>query len=174
MAKLAYSKLNLKPDVATVSMSWGDYEVEVRKYLPLEDKVEMISRIVNQSVDDNGFYNPLRVNLYLTLEVVYAYTNLSFTEKQKENPFKLYDSLVSSGFVTNLMAMMNETELDEVRNFTYEVIDNIYHFKNSVLGILETISTDYSNLDLNASEIQKKLADPENLELLKGVLTKLG
>lgn len=174
MAKLAYSKLNLKPDVATVSMPWGDYEVEVRKYLPLEDKVEMISRIVNQSVDDNGFYNPLRVNLYLTLEVVYAYTNLSFTEKQKENPFKLYDSLVSSGFVTNLMAMMNETELDEVRNFTYEVIDNIYHFKNSVLGILETISTDYSNLDLNASEIQKKLADPENLELLKGVLTKLG
>lgn len=174
MAKLAYSKLNLKPDVATVSMPWGDYEVEVRKYLPLEDKVEMISRIVNQSVDDNGFYNPLRVNLYLTLEVVYAYTNLSFTEKQKENPFKLYDSLVSSGFVTNLMAMMNETELDEVRNFTYEVIDNIYHFKNSVLGILETISTDYSNLDLNASEIQKKLADPENLEFLKGVLTKLG
>lgn len=174
MAKLAYSKLNLKPDVATVSMPWGDYEVEVRKYLPLEDKVEMISRIVNQSVDDNGFYNPLRVNLYLTLEVVYAYTNLSFTEKQKENPFKLYDSLVSSGFVAGLMAMMNETELDEVRNFTYEVIDNIYHFKNSVLGILETISTDYSNLDLNASEIQKKLADPENLELLKGVLTKLG
>lgn len=174
MAKLAYSKLNLKPDAATVSMPWGDYEVEVRKYLPLEDKVEMISRIVNQSVDDNGFYNPLRVNLYLTLEVVYAYTNLSFTEKQKENPFKLYDALVSSGFVTNLMAMMNETELDEVRNFTYEVIENIYQFKNSALGILETISTDYSNLDLNASEIQQKLADPENLELLKGVLTKLG
>lgn len=174
MAKLAYSKLNLKPDVSTVSMAWGDYEVEVRKYLPLEEKVELVSRIVNQSVDDNGFYNPLRVNLYMTLEIVYAYTNLSFTEKQKENPFKLYDALVSTGFVTSLMATMCETELEEVREFTYEVIENIYHFKNSALGILETISTDYSNLDLNASEIQKKLADPENLELLKGVLTKLG
>lgn len=174
MAKLAYSKLNLKPDVATVSMPWGDYEVEVRKYLPLEDKVEMISRIVNQSVDDNGFYNPLRVNLYLTLEVVYAYTNLSFTEKQKENPFKLYDSLVSSGFVTNLMAMMNETELDEVRNFTYEVIDNIYHYRNSAMGILNFIAADYSTLDMSAEEIQKKLSDPENLKIVKDVVAKLG
>jgi hypothetical protein len=29
-------------------------------------------------------------------------------------------------------------------------------------------------MDLNASEIQQKLADPNNMELLKNVLTKLG
>ena len=42
------------------------------------------------------------------------------------------------------------------------------------MGILDTISTDYSNLNLDASEIQKKLSDPNNLTLLKDVLTKLG
>lgn len=174
MAKLAYSKLNLKPDVKATGMPWGEYEVEVRAYLPLEEKVDMISRIINQSVDDNGFYNPMRVNLYMTLEVVYAYTNLSFTDKQKENPFKLYDALVSSGFVTALMTVMNKTELEEIRNFTYEVIENIYQFKNSALGILESISKDYSNLDFDATEIEKKIANPENLALLKEIVTKLG
>lgn len=174
MAKLAYSKLNLKADTSVVPLSWGEYNIEVRKYLPLEEKVEMISRIVNQSIDENGFYNPLKVNMYMTLEVVFTYTNLSFTEKQKENLFKLYDAIVSSGLATSIMSVMCETELDEVRNFTYEVIDNIYKFKNSMLGILETISSDYSNLDLDATALQQKIADPENLTLLKDIVTKLG
>lgn len=174
MAKLAYSKLNLKADTSAVPLSWGEYNIEVRKYLPLEEKVEMISRIVNQSIDENGFYNPLKVNMYMTLEAVFTYTNLSFTEKQKENLFKLYDAIVSSGLATSIMSVMCETELDEVRNFTYEVIDNIYKFKNSMLGILETISSDYSNLDLDATALQQKIADPENLALLKDIVTKLG
>lgn len=174
MAKVAYSKLNLKADTSTTTLSWGDYNIEIRNYLPLEEKVEMISRIVNQSIDENGFYNPLRVNMYMTLEVVFTYTNLSFTEKQKENSFKLYDAIVSSGLSTAIANAMCETELDEVRNFTYEVIDNIYKFKNSALGILETISSDYSNLDLDATALQQKIADPNNLALLKDIVTKLG
>ena len=42
------------------------------------------------------------------------------------------------------------------------------------MGIMEQISADYSNLSLDATAIQQKLADPQNLELLKGVMTKLG
>ena len=56
-------------------------EFEVKKYLPIEEKMEMISNIINQSVDDNGFYNPMRIKIFTTLEVIYAYTNLNFTAK---------------------------------------------------------------------------------------------
>ena len=42
------------------------------------------------------------------------------------------------------------------------------------MGILENISADYSNLNLDATEIQNKLADPNNMALLKDVLAKLG
>ena len=42
------------------------------------------------------------------------------------------------------------------------------------MGILENISADYSSLDLEASKIQQKLADPNNMAFLKNVLTKLG
>ena len=38
---------------------------------------------------------------------------------------------------------------------------------------LEAATTDYKNLDLEASDIQKKIADPDNLTLLKDVITKL-
>jgi hypothetical protein len=42
------------------------------------------------------------------------------------------------------------------------------------MGILDIISQDYSNLNFDASAIQEKLADPENMALLRQVLDKLG
>ena len=57
---------------------------------------------------------------------------------------------------------------------TPESIDNIYKYKNSVMGILDTLKTDYDNLNFDATEIQKKIGDPENMALLKDILTKLG
>ena len=57
---------------------------------------------------------------------------------------------------------------------THELATAIYTYPNSALGILDSIGRDYSNLNLDATEIQKKLADPENLTLLKNVVEKLG
>jgi hypothetical protein len=110
----------------------------------------------------------------MTLEVVYAYTNLSFTEKMKEDPFKLYDILVSTGIFKDIVNAICESDWKEIEDNIWSTIKNIYNYKNSVMGILDAIKEDYSILDLDATNIQQKLADPENMELLKSVLTKLG
>ena len=113
MAKVAFSKLQAKVnnDVVKVThLNNGGEETvyEVKHYLPFDEKLDLVSRIINNSIDDNGFYNPMRVKMYLVLEVTYAYTNLSFTEKMKENPFKLYDVLVSTGIFTNIIEAICE------------------------------------------------------------------
>jgi hypothetical protein len=130
--------------------------------------------VINYSNDDNGFYNPIKVELYLVLEITYAYTNLTFTDKMKEDPFKLYDILINSGIYDMILNNIEEKEFDKIKNDVYTTIDNIYNYKNSVVGILDTIKEDYSSLDFNASEIQSKLANPDNMKLLKDVLTRLG
>lgn len=179
MAKVPFSKLEVKMNSSDCRNFYYNSKGEevyydVKHYLPLKEKLELVSRIINQSVDDNGFYNPMRVKMYMCLEVVYAYTNLSFTAKQKEDPFKLYDLLVSTGIFTDIVNCIREKDWSEIKECTWQTIENIYKYKNSVMGILDNISADYSNLNLDASEIQKKLADPENMELLRDVLTKLG
>ena len=147
---------------------------EVKHYLPLAEKLELVSRIINNSIDNNGFYNPMRVKLYMTLEVVYAYTNLSFTDKMKEDPFKLYDILISTGIFTDIVDCIREKDWTEIQDNVWSTIKNIYEYKNSVMGILEAVSADYSQLSLDATEIRDKLADKDNLELLRDVLSKLG
>lgn len=179
MAKVPFSKLQASINNCDCKKSYRNKAgeeicYEVKYYLPFAEKLELVSRIINQSVDDNGFYNPMRVKLYMALEVVYAYTNLSFTEKMKEDPFKLYDILVSTGIFTDIIDCIREKDWVEIQAGVWDTIKNIYDYKNSIMGILETVTNDYNSLNLNATDIQQKLADPENMELLKTILTKLG
>ena len=179
MAKVPFSKLqavmNSNENILSYSNKAGEeIKYEVKSYLPFKEKLELVSSVINQSVDENGFYNPMRVKLYMTLETVYAYTNLSFTEKMKEDPFKLYDILTSSGIFNDIVNAMVDSEWEEIQENIWDTIENIYHYKNSVMGILDTLKSDYSSLDFDATAIQEKLADPENMQLLKDVMAKLG
>ena len=174
MAKVSLTKLGLKVNQDIKNIEFNEQIIEVKQYLPINEKLELISSVINSAADENNFSNPVKENVFLTLEILYHYTNINFTDKQKEDPVKLYDLVVSSGLVNKVTDLIPEEELDEVINGVAQSVKAIYTYRNSVLGILESISKDYSNLDLDATEIQQKLADPDNMALLKQVLTKLG
>ena len=174
MAKVSLTKLGLKVNQNVKNIEFNEQIIEVKQYLPINEKLELISSVINSAADENNFSNPVKENVFLTLEILYHYTNINFTDKQKEDPVKLYDLVVSSGLVNKVTDLIPEEELDEVINGVAQSVKAIYTYKNSVLGILESISQDYSALNLDATEIQQKLADPDNMALLKYVLTKLG
>ena len=179
MAKVPFSKLQACVNSSDCTLSYcnkagEEIHYEVKHYLPFVEKLDLVSRIINQSIDDNGFYNPMRVKLFMTLEIVYAYTNLSFTEKMKEDPFKLYDILTSTGIFTDIVNVIHKNDWKEIQESVWSTIKNIYDYNNSVMGILNNVVSDYNNLNLDATEIQARLADPENMALLKDILAKLG
>ena len=174
MAKVSLTKLGLKVNQDIKNIEFNQQIIEVKQYLPINEKLELISSVINSAADENNFSNPVKENVFLTLEILYHYTNINFTDKQKEDPVKLYDLVVSSGLVNKVTDLIPEEELDEVINGVAQSVKAIYAYKNSALGILESISQDYNALNLDATEIQQKLADPDNMALLKQVLTKLG
>lgn len=174
MAKVSFTKLGLKKNEDVGILHINEQDIEVKQYLPINEKLELISSVINSAADENNFSNPVKENVFLTLEILYHYTNINFTDKQKEDPVKLYDLVVSSGLVNKVTDLIPEEELDEVINGVAQSVKAIYTYRNSALGILESISQDYSALNLDATEIQQKLADPDNMALLKQILTKLG
>ena len=174
MAKVSFTKLGLKKNEEVGILHINEQDIEVKQYLPINEKLELISSVINSAADENNFSNPVKENVFLTLEILYHYTNINFTDKQKEDPVKLYDLVVSSGLVNKVTDLIPEEELDEVINGVAQSVKAIYTYRNSALGILESISQDYSTLNLDATEIQQKLADPDNMALLKQILTKLG
>ena len=88
MAKIPFTKLDFKVNdnikiINFKNNNGEELKIEVKKYLPVQEKLEMITKIINQSIDENNFYNPVRLKIFTVLEMMYAYTNLSFTAKQK-------------------------------------------------------------------------------------------
>ena len=175
MAKVSLTKLGLKVNQNVKNIEFNEQIIEVKQYLPINEKLELISSVINSAADENNFSNPVKENVFLTLEILYHYTNINFTDKQKEDRLGLYDLLVSSGLWKAIENKLAEAgELNIIQNTVREVIDEVYKYKNSALGILQAVNEDYSNLDLDATKIQEKLGNKENVEFLKEVMDKMG
>lgn len=175
MAKIAFSKLALKKQEEIKTIDINNNAIEIKQYLPVNDKFDLIARVIEGiSTDQNGFKNPVKIEVIASLEIIMAYSNLSFTEKQKEDIGKLYDLLEENDVINQIISVIPQDEYEFLINGIQETIDAIYVYRNSVLGILDSVSQDYSNLNLDAESIQAKIADKENIALLKDVLTKLG
>ena len=172
--KPTFAKLKLARNNSVKVVTFNDIEIEVKQYLPINEKLQLISNVINAAADENNFSNPIKEDLFGTLEIIYAYTNLGFTEKQKEDPAKLYDDMISSGFADAIIKEIPSDEYNAIVNGINECTKAIYTYRNSLLGILEATVADYGNLELDATDLQSKMADPNNMALLKDVLTKLG
>ena len=174
MAKPTFAKMALKMNTETKTVKIGEQEIEVKQYLPVNDKLILISNVLNNAADDNNFSNPIKLDIFTSLEIVFIYTNISFTDKQKEDLVKLYDLMESNNIFNQIIAVIPEEEYNCIIDGVQKCSDAVYTYRNSAMGIFEMIGQDYSTLDFNAQKIQQELADPENMELLRGVLTKLG
>lgn len=174
MAKIGLTKLGLTKNTEIEKVEWNGEEIEVKQYLPIDDKLAMIAAILNSSIDDNGYYNPAKIYVYTIVNMLDYYTNINFTDKQKEDISKTYDLVAGSGLSVKVFAAINPYEYQQIQGWIRELIDSIYTYKNSIVGMMELIKDDYSNIELDAEKIQETLGDKENLTLLRDVMEKLG
>lgn len=174
MAKVTFTKLALARNNNIKILEWKDQKIEVKQYLPVAEKLDLISRIINYSADDHVFYNPCKVQIFEIIEIIFAYTNINITEKQQEDILKLYDLFISSGFADKIKEVIPEEELNYIDDSVWATIKEIYRYRDSFMGVMEQTQADYKNLDSMVGEIEDKISNADNLTLLKDVVTKLG
>ena len=175
MAKVSFTKLGLKKNEDVDIVEWNEQKIEVKQYLPIEEKLDLVTKIINDSIDTNNFYNPAKIYIFTILNTILYYTNINLTDKQKEDVAKTYDLLVSSGLSVKIFEQINPYEYNQIKSWVLETVQSIYSYAQSVLGILETVNNDYKDADFNAEQIQNKLTNnPEELKLLKDILDRLG
>lgn len=150
-------------------------DIEVKQYLPVNEKLNLMTRVLEQvAQNDYPFANPVQMDVYSTLEIIFAYTNIDFTEEEKDNPAELYDELERQDMINTIISSIPEVEYNFLIDGIEKTVNAYYSYRNSVKGIIADTVTDYSDLELDAENIRKDLADPDNMALLKDVLKKLG
>ena len=139
--KVSYANMKLKTNTTVNTFEFCGQKIEVLKYLPAADKYDLLMITLQKSLEGN-IYNEFKLNLYFELNLVYMYTNISFTEKQREDEFKLYDTLRSNGFFELFYEALDDKEYEELFDQIAELKATMEKNKNSVAGIIANIIED--------------------------------
>ena len=174
MVKVNVTKLNKIKSLDPIDIKIGEETISVVQYLPLEKKLTIMQNIIEQAGNnEEGFYNIVKLSVFYTIEMLRVYTNISFTEKQLEDPQKLYDIIVLNNIWETVKDSIPEKERDYIWDNTCALAREITKYNHSALGILKLMSDDYENLNFDVQEITEKLSDRTNLDLVRNLLTKL-
>lgn len=163
MNTISYANMKLKVDNSTRTFKFKDYEIEILNYLPIEDKYDLIMITLQKSYENEGYYNPIKMNKFFNLHLMYMYTNINFTDKQREDESKLYDTLESTGLMDAFISALSENEYEELYQWLEETKESLLKNKYSIRGILTQLSED---LPKNAKAMQDIVDnfDPEKYQ----------
>lgn len=174
MAKIALSKLGLKNTNEVKVIKFNEQELEVKQYLPIEQKLQFIENVLNLSSVDMYFYNQGKIEIYFDIELIKNYTNINFTDKQNEEILKWYDKFSESGLLTEIKNAIPEKEIIFLKEVCEKQIQSVYHYRDSILGIMDNLKTDYSDMDLKIDKLTSELKDNKDIGFVKEVMEKLG
>lgn len=150
---MKYSDLNLKVNKETTIVKIDDKtEIEVLQYLPIEDKIDLIQIALQKSLE-NGVYNEVKLDMYFNLYIVYMYSNLEFTDEEKEDEFKLYNELQSNYIIVHVIAGMDEGEYDCLLDYLKSMQEANEMYRNSAAAILQSFIQDMPRNAAAAAEI---------------------
>lgn len=162
MAKVSFSTLKMKVQEHSKVIYIEDKEVEVFQYIPAEDKYDLIM-ITLQECKEGGIYNSYKKEIFFNLNLIYMYTNLSFTDKQKEDYLKLYDILESNGVFNAVIAAMSEGEYENLLIWMDEVQNDLLVYENSFAGVVNNLMESLPRSAQAAAEIVDNF-NPEKFE----------
>ena len=141
MANVSFNNLKLSANKEVKIAEFNNTKIEVLQYLPIEDKNDLIQITMQKSFMD-GYFNEILLDAYFHLNIIYLYTNLNITEKQREDELKLYDKIYSSGLMAAVLEQLPEDEYKYLYDVLQEQVDNFLKYKNSAAAVVQSFIQD--------------------------------
>lgn len=146
MAKVTYTSLKLKTNTDVKTFDFNGKTIEVLQYLPAKDKYDLIN-IVLQEAEEGKIYSPFKIDMLFHLYLVYLYSNITFTDKQKEDQDKLYNELDSCGLIDKIIENIPDNEYTRLWDYLQESVDLSIQYNTTAAAMLDSI---IDNLPRNA------------------------
>lgn len=129
---MKYSDLNLTINNNTIKVNDN---ISVLNYLPIEDKHSIIY-LALQNAEENGEYNLFKLHMYYNLYMVYMYSDLEFTDEEKQNESKVYDELKSNGILDGILAAIPASEMMYCEAMLKETLDAKRAYRNTIASVI--------------------------------------
>lgn len=136
-----YKKLELAKITDLIEMDWNGNKINITKYLPIEDKYDIVMITLQKSLE-NRIYNPIKLDMFFHLNLVYMYTNLVFTEEEQENETKLYDEMKSSGFMDKFLTYIDPVDYTEMQEDIDNIAELMMNYNSTAASVIRSFIED--------------------------------
>lgn len=139
--KVSFANLKLKVQDAYQEVQFSNdngqtIAFSVIDYLPIQDKLDLVNIAIAKSRDGYNNINRYLAKELMNLYIVIMYTNISFTEKQKENEYKLYDILKSNQVIETVIKAIPQQEYLELQTLLEMLIEDEKNMNKSIAGAI--------------------------------------
>lgn len=152
MANVTYASLKLKNKNEVETVDFEGHKIEILQYLPIEDKYSLVN-VTLQKAKEGSIYNPVKIDWFFHLNLVYMYSNITFTDKQREDEAKLYDVLTSNGLMNAIINKIPDEEYQTLFNYINSLISDTLNYKNSLSGTISELVESLPDRAKQAEEI---------------------
>ena len=175
MEKVKFS--DLKSELRECEQSYilniGKYSIEIKNEITIQEQFKCAEYIFNKLLsEDDKYFNKIKFQYYKVLPYYIYFTSIDISDYTDEELHEIYNIINTSGELRGLHT--ENIAFNALCKQVEDMLKDYYNYKNSVYGILEAVSTDYENLNLDMSKLKENMIDENNLTLLKDVVTKLG
>ena len=172
---MTFKELNLRePEVVYTQVKLDSgVEVNVRNYLPIDSKADMITWVINSALDDNtGCISPIRFEVCFALGIMKWYADIEIDEDIA--PSEAYDILEQHDVINQIIGAIPISEMDFMRDLATDTAEDITRYNNSFAGMMSLMSKDAENLDSQLTNLINQVENPEELKQLKAIRDVVG
>ena len=172
-----FKDLKLTPKVSFTDVKIGEDSVlKVANYLPIKDKGNLITFVVDMALDvTTGCFSPVRVETYFALAICRWYGDMVFDDDDIQiNVALTYDTLETNGIIDAIMNAIPKDELEFIQDLVKDTISDIARYNSSAAGIIQMMNQNASQLDTQITNILDSIKNGENLETLSVIKDMVG
>ena len=166
-----FNDLYLEPNENVSTFIYKGKTINVKQYLPIEEKAELVSYVLNHAIDlRTNTFSPLRVSVYLTLGIINWYSNINFEPEQlEEKAPEVFDLIDGSKFLELFLDNMENTEFEYMNKTVAKVLKDYETYANSMAGMVAAMNSDASSMNKELDDILSKIKSKEGLDELSAI-----
>ena len=168
MGLINYKDIDFKKSInkELITFDFNGSEVAVVPYLSINDKYDLVMITLQKSFE-KGIYNPVKLDMYFKLHLVYMYTNIQIDTAERADEAELYDTMMRSGLIQQVIAHIDPAELEELMEYIQRLQKVIMKYRNTFGAVIGSFIEQLPENMEKAKEIVENF-DPEKY---KGLAT---
>lgn len=147
-------------------------QIEILPDISISDKYDLVMVTLQKSFE-KGIYNPVKLEMYFDLNLIYLYTNIVFSIEDRTDEEALYDTLYRSGLVAKVRENINDTDILFLHSAITDIAELVMKYRSSFGS---AFSTFVEELPANMEKVQEIISnfDAEKTAPLMALFGSLG